>query len=152
MAEYYTRFMSSFNLPVTFGGSGLQIKHGMSNSNVTGIVSKWIVYTLGPGSSSQSHLSIMLRAIKSYYHPANLNSSSDQLHSFISALCSTFIDRLYIERHNTKWVTKIPQDKRLRDSDISEFVESVSPIAWLALYNNYAVSYTHLTLPTKRIV
>ena len=60
----YTRLMSSFNLPVTFGGSGLQIKHGMSGNNCTGAITKFIVSTLGPGSSSQAHLTRMLRAIR----------------------------------------------------------------------------------------
>ena len=45
--------------------------------------------------------------------------------------------RLHLERYNTKWVTKIPQEKRLRDSDITEFVDCVAPIAWLVLYNNF---------------
>lgn len=138
MTELFTRFMSSFNLPVTFGGSGLQLKHGISGNNACpGVITKWIVSTLGPDSSTQSHLSIMLRAIRSYYHPANLNNSSDQLHVFISNLCTHFIDRLHLERYNTKWVTKIPQEKRLRDSDITEFVDCVAPIAWLVLYNNF---------------
>ena len=59
--------MSSFNLPVTFGGSGLQIKHGISGSgnSFTQILTKWIVSTLGPDSSSQAHLTSMLRAIRS---------------------------------------------------------------------------------------
>ena len=137
LAEFFTRIMNSFNLPVTFGGSGLVIKHGMSGSSCTGAVSKWIVYTLGPGSTSMSHLSKMLRAIRSYYHPANLNNSSEQLHGFISSLCSNFINRLHVERHINKFETKIPVEKRLRDSDVDEFVEAVTPIAWLVLYNSY---------------
>ena len=137
MTDLYTRFMSGFNLPVTFGGSGLQIKHGISGANCNTIISKWIVSTLGPGSSSQSHLTSMLRAIRSYYHPANLNNSSEQLHVFISSLCTHFIDRLHLERHNKKWETKVPLDKRLREEDISQFVEAVTPIAWMVLYNNY---------------
>ena len=64
MTDMYTRFMSGLNLPVTFGGSGLQIKHGISGANCNTIITKWIVSTLGPGSSSQSHLTSMLRAIR----------------------------------------------------------------------------------------
>ena len=30
MGDMYTRFMNSFNLPVTYGGSGVRLKHGMS--------------------------------------------------------------------------------------------------------------------------
>ena len=74
---------------------------------------------------------------RSYYHPANLNNSSDHLHAFIASLCHHFIERLHLERHNTKWECRTPAERRLRDADIAEFVESVSPIAWLVLYNNY---------------
>ena len=56
---------------------------------------------------------------------------------FISSLCTHFIDRLHLERYNKKWETKTPLDKRLREEDITEFVESVTPIAWMVLYNNY---------------
>ena len=93
--------------------------------------------TLSPGSSSQRHLTNMLRAIRSYFHPANINNSSDQLHGFISSLCTHFIDRLHLERHNKKWETKIPMEVRLKEKDIKEFVSAVLPIAWLVLYNNY---------------
>ena len=93
--------------------------------------------TLGPGSSSQRHLTNMLGAIRSYFHPANINNSSEQLHGFISSLCSHFIDRLHLERYNKKWETKIPVEVRLREKDIEDFVSAVSPIAWLVLYNNY---------------
>ena len=79
----------------------------------------------------------MLRAIRSYFHPANINNSSEQLHSFISSLCTHFIDRLHLERHNKKWETKIPVELRLQEKDITEFVSAVAPIAWLVLYNNY---------------
>ena len=79
----------------------------------------------------------MLRAIRSYFHPANINNSSEQLHSFISSLCTHFIDRLHLERYNKKWETKIPVELRLQENDITEFVSAVAPIAWLVLYNNY---------------
>ena len=74
---------------------------------------------------------------RSYYHPANMNNSSEQLHVFIASLCNHFIDRLHLERHNKKWETKVPEDRRLREEDITQFVEAVTPIAWMVLYNNY---------------
>lgn len=137
MLDLYTRFMASFNLPVTYGGSGLHLKHGISGASCVGPITKWIVSTLGGGSSSQQHLTSMLGAIQSYYHPANSNASSEQLHIFISSLCTHFVDRLHLERHNNKWQTKIPPDKRLTDQDVETFVAGVSPVAWLVLYNNY---------------
>jgi len=137
MPDLYTRFMASFNLPVTYGGSGVHIKHGISGTSCLGSMTKWIVSSLGGGSTSQSHLSSLLGAVQSYYHPANSNNSSELLHVFISCLCTYFLDRVHLERHNTKWVTKVPPDKQLTDTDIEIFVSSVKPIAFLVLYNNY---------------
>ena len=71
---------------------------------------------------------------RSYYHPANLNNSSEQLHVFIASLCNHFIDRLHLERHNKKWETKVPEERRLRDEDITQFVEAVTPIAWMVIF------------------
>ena len=60
---------------------------------------------------------------RSYFHPANLNNSSEQLHIFIASLCSHFIDRLHLERYNQKWPTKTPADKRLRECDVTEVIQ-----------------------------
>lgn len=53
MPDLYTRFMASFNLPVTYGGSGVHIKHGISGTACIGAITKWVVSTVGGGSSSQ---------------------------------------------------------------------------------------------------
>ena len=107
MPDLYTRFMNSFNLPVTYGGSGVHIKHGISGTACIGSITKWIIHTLGPDSESQDHLNSLLVALQSYYHPANSNNSSELLHVFISCLCTYFVDRVHIERYNKKWETKV---------------------------------------------
>jgi len=137
MPDLYTRFMASFNLPVTYGGSGVHIKHGISGASCLGSMAKWIISTLGPDSNSQSHLTSLLVALQSYYQPANSNNSSELLHVFISCLSTYMVDRVHLERYNKKWETKVPPDKRLTDDDISTFVASVHKIAFLVLYNNY---------------
>ena len=40
MPDLYTRFMASFNLPVTYGGSGVHIKHSISGSSCLGSMTK----------------------------------------------------------------------------------------------------------------
>ena len=50
MGDMYTRFMNSFNLPVTYGGSGVRLKHGMSGqpciNSITQVCLNLIVLTL----------------------------------------------------------------------------------------------------------
>ena len=113
MPDLYTRFMNSFNLPVTYGGSGVHIKHGISGTACIGSITKWIIHTLGPDSESQEHLNSLLVALQSYYHPANSNNSSELLHVFISCLCTYFVDRVHIERYNKKWETKVQFSKQI---------------------------------------
>ena len=80
----------------------------------------------------------MLLAIESYYHTANITDASDGLHNFISLLCSFYIRRVHIERHNLKWKSKTPPDKRLTDEDITHFVTKLLPITFHILYNSFS--------------
>jgi len=137
MSDLYTRFMASFNLPVTYGGSGVRIKLGLAlgGNNSLASITRWIVSSIGGGSSSQGHLDRLLVALESYYHPANANGASDSLHSFVSLLCHFFIKRAHVERYNTKWASRVADDKKLTDQDILHFVTSLKPIAFHVLHN-----------------
>ena len=53
-------------------------------------------------------LTKMLLAIESYYYPANDSPASEGLHSFIALLCTYFVNRVHLERYNTKWKSKTP--------------------------------------------
>ena len=48
MGDLYTRFMNGFNLPVTYGGSGVRLKHGISGqaclANVAQVGNKMNAY------------------------------------------------------------------------------------------------------------
>ena len=78
----------------------------------------------------------MLLAIESYFHPANVTGATDGLHLFVSLLCTFFVRRVHLERHNTKWTSKTPPEARLTDEDITAFVESQLPITFHVLYNH----------------
>ena len=93
--------------------------------------------TLGGGSETQIYLNRLLAAVESYFYPANANSASETLHSFIQMLSSCFINRVFMERHNRKWACKIPAEKRLTDLDIDEFVNALVPILKHVLYSNF---------------
>ena len=90
-----------------------------------GAVVAWIVATLGGGSSCQTHLSQLFKAIESYYHPSNLGTWHSKLHEILRRLPSTFVKRLHRERSNKRtWTAAVPDSHRLTDSDITRFVES----------------------------
>lgn len=50
----------------------------------------------------------MLQAIESYFYPANDCSATDGLHSFIAILSTNFVNRVHLERYNTKLASPTP--------------------------------------------
>ena len=87
----FTKFMIALELPVTYGHSGIKIKFGLSDAISFPYISRWIVSALGghDGQEVQRHLSKMIAAIESYYHPANSEEASESLYLFIQYLCSS---------------------------------------------------------------
>ena len=139
---FFTRFMIALGLPVTYAGSHLKISFGMNNSAAClNTATRWIVSAMkGPGSETdcpvQKHLGKMLKAIESYFHPANVTGATDGIHLFVSLLCTFFTRRIHLERYNTKWPSKTPPQNRLTDDDVTNFVESLVPITFHVLYNH----------------
>ena len=89
-----------------------------------GAVVTWIVATLGGGSSCQTHLTGLFKAMESYYHPSNMGSWHSKLHDILRRLPTAFVKRLHRERSNKKtWTTPIPDSHKLNDDDITRFVE-----------------------------
>lgn len=76
----------------------------------------------------------MLKALDTYYHPANSGGHTKALHDFLDALTDTFVGRVHSERFSKrkKWwdVTKV--ECYLTDEDIAEFVSIVKPGMLLA--------------------
>ncbi|CAB4058930.1 PSME4 [Lepeophtheirus salmonis] len=138
--DIFTKIMNALNLPVTYGGSGLRFQFGLSDVNSAksiSSISRWITSTIGGGSPTMSYLKRLLCAIESYYYPANTNSASEILHSFISLLCSYFVDRIHIEKYNTKWESKTPLEKRVTNAEIDEFVLMLMPVAGHILFSDF---------------
>lgn len=111
------------------------------------MICRWIVSALGGprGQVVQAHLDKMLLAIESYYHPANAsNVAAEALHMFVHNLCTSFVYRLHLERHNDKWPSKTPEDMKLSDEDVDHFVQSLIPVVFHILYNPYDDERKHI--------
>ena len=63
--------------------------------------------------------------------------ASEGLHSFVQHLCTSFVYRIHAERHNQKWETKTPVDKRLTDDDVEHFIKSLIPVTFHMLFNPF---------------
>ena len=139
LESIFTHIMISLNVPVTYGGSGIKLKFGLSAVNDYAVITRWIVSVMEGGRGLvQKYLGRMFLAIESYYHPANSsNSAAENLHHFVSMLCYNYVHRVFLERHNKKYPCRIPEKSRLTDDDIDAFVHSVKPIAFHLLYNAF---------------
>ena len=135
---FFNRIMTSFDLPVSYAGSDIRLKYGMTAANSVAVIVRWIVSAVDPHDGLVfDYLERFCRAIESYYQPANFNRSSESLHAFLSSLCVHFVHRVHIERYNKKWKPKTPEEKRLTDDDITRFVNIVKPIAFHILFSAY---------------
>ena len=67
------------------------------------------MYTLGPKSSCQSHLTTLLGTIETYLHPANIGGWVNHISEMLSQLPKYFFDRLIRERYKPHpWKKPVP--------------------------------------------
>lgn len=127
----FSRFLRSFNLPV-------QYKQAYSSKKPkidTGCISYWIVATLGGKSSTQKYLDKFMKALESYYHPANTGRWIMKLKEFLQTLPLYFIQRLHKERYKKlTWETPVPESHKLTEDDITRFVECMKPVVMTAMF------------------
>lgn len=149
----FTRILRSLDLPVCYKnmkssrGQSLwassiasKFSHSSWNyifSNAETIVhTVWITSVLGPNSSCQSHLRQFLVTIESYLHPANAGKWQKGIADIIVLMPKYFENRLIRERYRFHaWKRPIPDEFKLTENCITEFVESMRSIAFQAVYS-----------------
>eukprot|EP00092_Neocalanus_flemingeri_P031411 GFUD01034116.1.p1 GENE.GFUD01034116.1~~GFUD01034116.1.p1 ORF type:complete len:1998 (+),score=527.07 GFUD01034116.1:71-6064(+) len=135
MPVIFTRVQKMFSLPVHYNKTNVGNK-GMSLDSST--AAYWIVNTLGGESLTQKYLSQLFQSLESYYHPANIGKYSIKLTEFMSKLSDIFIKRVHRERHKKhSWGFVPPSEHILSDSDITQFVNSVKPIVYHAMWSRW---------------
>ena len=131
---FFTRIQKSFNLPVLYKKISVASKLQPLDS---GHISRWIVATYGRGSSTQKFLDQQLKALESYFHPANVGGHTFKLMTFLMRLTQAFVRRVHRERYaKPKWGTAIADECKLSDEDIDSFVRSIQPVVLNAMYSN----------------
>ncbi|KAF9164493.1 hypothetical protein DFQ26_001384 [Actinomortierella ambigua] len=125
---------------------------------------KFIVYTINPraeadspADSSLAHLSDMIQATESFYHPSNLGNWTGPLASFVQTLAWEWLKRLNDEKEES---CKTPHDLRLTSKLSDKFVEIIRGVTFLLMFSKdrQSVSHSHEALrllawiaPTKVI-
>jgi len=135
MPVIFTRVQKMFSLPVHYNKTNVGHK-GMSLDSST--ASRWIVNTLGGESPTQKCLSQLFQSLESYYHPANIGKYSIKLTEFMAKMSDAFIKRVHRERYKKPTWGLVPlQEHTLSDSDITDFVNTIKPIVYHAMWSRW---------------
>ena len=142
----FSKFMFRLDLSSCFGEASTEYH---SRINPTGIA-MWIVANLGgkDGQEIQKYTMKMFDAIQSFYHPANSDKVSEELAKFVEDLVYFLIKRLHDERHNIKKECLTPEEKRLTDQNVIDFIKKMIPLAFDMLYSGCNCANVFKTLST----
>ncbi|OQR68927.1 proteasome activator complex subunit 4-like [Tropilaelaps mercedesae] len=132
--DIFTRLLRSFNLP--YGNGNLKVARSVSSTQCEiAQFTRWIISLLGGGSSAQTHLELLFKTIESFYHPSNSGRWTLRLTKFLAKLTENFLERLWLERRKLKtWRNEVPEQKKLQEDDIDAFVNTIHPIALMAMF------------------
>ncbi|XP_058802846.1 proteasome activator complex subunit 4A-like [Phymastichus coffea] len=129
----FTKFFRALNLPCYYK----KIPSASYLSIESRSVSQWIASVLGGNSCAQTYLDKLLKSVETYLHPANQGPWVDSLQDWFFQLCFFFVRRIHKERFSKPtWFTPIPDSHKLSDANIDAFVDSMMPVAMIAVFNN----------------
>nr|UCK81620.1 proteasome activator complex subunit 4 [Arenicola marina] len=150
----FTKILRSFNLPV--GSTGIQIG---STNNCYDVINSvwWMISMMGGGTTAQSYLDKMLKALESFYHPSNIGKWNGRLMKLIFKLPHSLIRRLHRERHKKTWEPAVPESRHLTDAEVTTFVLSMKPVVFLAMFckigsHDSAAAIQHLAALRPEII
>ncbi|KAH8027892.1 hypothetical protein HPB51_011122 [Rhipicephalus microplus] len=125
----FTRLLRSFNLPAASGK--VQVNRHSNSYDSTPVVS-WIAALLGGGSTCQTYVSHLFKAVESFYHPSNNGRWVTKLQRVLYKLPADVVRRLH---KPPSWEPIPPESHRLTDADVTAFVESVQPVVLLSMFS-----------------
>ncbi|XP_053613915.1 proteasome activator complex subunit 4B-like isoform X2 [Plodia interpunctella] len=130
----FTRFLHSLNLPVSYKEMQISKCHSLDMKQVA----LWIVWAISPDGLVLKHLRSFLAGVESYMHSANSGRWSYKLRDLLRKLAREFLNRVRREREKKfkeSWENQTPEAYKLRDEDITEFVNIVFEPTFQAVYS-----------------
>lgn len=128
----FARILRSLDLPVSYK----QMKSAKNQQLCADATAIWIVSVLGPKTDAMKYLRSFMSTIESYLHPANSGKWVRTISELLVQLVKYFQDRLISERYKKHpWKPQVPNDYKLRNEDVTEFVELFKPVAFQAMYS-----------------
>lgn len=141
--KLFNHFKTSLNL--NGGSSRPQVRRHNDNTDVMPSI-QWVVYMISTQNSCLNHISMLFKAIESFYHPSNTDRRwHGKLQQILYKLPACYVKRLYRERHkNNIWSKRIPESYKLTDKQTEQFVDSILPVALTSMFSQTAITSTSL--------
>ncbi|XP_013135427.1 PREDICTED: proteasome activator complex subunit 4-like [Papilio polytes] len=114
--------LHSLNLPVSYKDMQCSRNYNLDIKQAA----TWIVWNIKPDGVVLKQLKSFLGGIESYLHSANAGRWSFKLRDLLRKLAREFLNRVRKERvkkYLESWENKTPDELRLRDEDVTEFVK-----------------------------
>eukprot|EP01134_Creolimax_fragrantissima_P007713 CFRG7713T1 len=117
--------------PVSAGCQVLLLPDGETPNSVQRLCTI-VVGMLSPQGTAMKHLSALMRATESFYHPSNSGAWTGRLAQLLYCLCSEFSDRLKLENDPN---CHTPLDLRLGMNEREAFTSCLLPVMVPALFS-----------------
>ncbi|KAK7466612.1 hypothetical protein BaRGS_00037269 [Batillaria attramentaria] len=89
----------------------------------------------GDGDCVLEHLQKLFRALHSFFHPSNTGRWTVRLSAFLQTMPFMVVKRLHRERYRKpSWHTPVPESHRLKETDITQFVQILKPAVFTAMF------------------
>jgi proteasome activator subunit 4 len=130
--KMFTRILRSLDLPVCYK----QMKSSRDQSLYADSSAQFIVSLLGPKTDAFKYLDNLMATIETYLYPANKGKWTRTVSELLVQLVKYFHERIVSERYKIHpWKRPTPDDYKLRDEDITQFVTCVKPSAMQVMYS-----------------
>ncbi|XP_067941424.1 proteasome activator complex subunit 4B-like [Watersipora subatra] len=135
LATIFSRILKAFGLPV--GPASYHLSHSNPAYEFSSSC-HWLVAMISPTNNCMNVIGQLVRAIEPFMHPSNNGWFQRSLHGALTKLCSIFTTRVYVERYKKQsWDNYIPDDQKLTDDQITQFVDIVKPLIFTGLFSKH---------------
>jgi proteasome activator subunit 4 len=135
--QIFSQLLGGLNLPVSLGANGNG--GGPTKSFATDTLNSiavWLVAMINPYTTCMDYIRRLFATLRSFYYPSNTGRWSANLYMFLRLLPDIFAKRLHRERREKHlWFACVPDEYRLREEDITKFVDSMKDCVFTAIFS-----------------
>lgn len=132
LPKIFTRIVRSLELPVSYK----KLKSSRNQTLLQESSAGFIVSVIGPKYEGMRYFRNLMSTLETYIHPANAGKWSRAISEFLLWTIKLFHERLISERYKQHpWRRQVADEYKLRDEDVTEFIEIFKPVALQAMFS-----------------